>query len=121
MPPTPEPYNPLANTSWVVTRFEGFGVPMGDSLPTISFTADGWTDIFGGCNTFQGTYTVNGNQIAIIVGPGTSMFCSEDVMAQEMSYISLLTRAALYEMPGGELILRDAGGMELLRFARRDR
>jgi heat shock protein HslJ len=120
VPPTATsvPSSPLANTSWVVTRFEGFGVPIGNP-PTIGFTADNRAEIFGGCNSFQATYSTNGNQIAILVGVGTTMLCGENVDQQETYYIQLLSRAAFYEMPGAELILRDAGGMELLRFARR--
>ena len=113
------PSNPLADTSWVVSRFEGFGVPMGDPLPNITFTAGGQAQIFGGCNNYNGSYTVNGNQIAIVIGAGTSMMCDEDIMAQEQNYISLLSRASRFELPGSELILRDGGGAELLRFATR--
>jgi heat shock protein HslJ len=126
VPPTPvpptatpaPPSNPLVNTSWAVTRFEGFGVPIGQP-PTIAFMADGRADVFGGCNNYSSTYTVNGNQIAIIVGPGGMMACEEEVMAQEQNYISLLGRASMYELPDGQLVLRDGGGAELLRFARR--
>jgi|GEM_PF-415900 len=117
----PAPDNPLANTSWVAERFEGFGVPLPDARPTIAFSADGQADVFGGCNSFIGTYTVNGNQIAIVIGAGTGMACSDAVLAQEASYLSLLTRARVYELPSGQLVLRDSGGAELLRFSRRDR
>ena len=122
VPPTatPEPPgNPLADTSWVVSRFEGFGVPMGDPLPNVVFTAGMQAQIFGGCNNYNGSYTVNGNQIAIVIGAGTSMMCDEMIVEQEQTYINLLSRAARFELPGSELILRDAGGAELLRFVTR--
>ncbi len=126
VPPTavptepPAPTNPLANTAWAAARFEMSGMVM-EPKPTIAFTADGQAQISGGCNTFNGTYTVNGDQLAIVIGVGTSMACDEDTLAQEQNYINLLGRAARFELPDGQLVLRDAGGPELLRFARRDR
>jgi heat shock protein HslJ len=112
----PAPGNPLANTSWAVLRFENFGVPVGDAAPAIFFTGDGRTEIFGGCNTFSGAYSVYDSGITITVGPGTMMLCGDEIDQQESYYLQLLSRAALFELPPGELVLRDGSGWELLRF-----
>jgi heat shock protein HslJ len=102
-----------------VVRFENFGVPLAYAVPTLGLTGDGRAEIFGGCNTYNGTYAVNGNGITIVVGPGTMMLCDEDVNAQESTYIRLLSQAAVYELPAGQLVLRNGAGAELLRFNHR--
>ena len=64
------------------------------------------------CNTFRGTYTVDGNQIKIDLPISTRMACPDD--AQEAAYVQDLTAVQSYLMSDGNLVMElpfDSGGM----------
>lgn len=114
------PQNPLANSNWSVARFGGFGVPLPGTSLTASFGGTGTFNANGGCNSYGGTYTINGNNIQIGPLAGTQIACGDDIDQQEALYVTSLQAASRYELRDGGtfLVLFDAGGVELLSFNR---
>ena len=73
---------------------------------------DGSASTTTDCNTFRGTYTVDGNQIKIDLPISTRMACPDG--SQEAAYIKSLTSVQSYLMSDGNLVLElpfDSGGM----------
>lgn len=112
------PANPLAGQSYNVIGINN-NPTIANSVITASFGADGKINGSGGCNTYSASYTVNGSQISIGDVVSSQIMCSEPpgVMEQEALYFSTL-RAAVSFTPLNEtmMIMRNAGGQEILRF-----
>lgn len=93
--------NPLADTSWQMTDYADPNVTTGMSTvllaatPTAIFGADGTISGSGGCNSYSGTYQVDGDALTI-PGPLTTtmMMCDEAVMAQETVFLTNLQAVA---------------------------
>jgi len=108
--------DPLANTSWTLA-FMNVTQP---TIPGVAITAifDDAGGLGGnaGCNTYNGPYTVTGNQLA--AGPliAGRVSCAEDVNAQEQAYLTALQSAATFTINGGQLVIYDASGTEALRY-----
>jgi heat shock protein HslJ len=112
------PGNPLANTRWVLSSF-GESQPIIGNPPTIAFGNGNFVDGFGGCNTFWGNYSVfEGGGLAISVATQSLVACDAAVTAQETRYMQALQNTSSYEISQDNLILRDTGGVETLRFLR---
>ncbi len=77
---------------------------------TAIFSADGKLSGNAGCNTFNGTYTTDGDKITIGPLATTRMACEQAVMDQETAYLNALANAATYSLGKGTLELRDASG-----------
>jgi heat shock protein HslJ len=112
------PVNPLANTSWSVGRLNGFGVPIPGTNMTASFGGTGTINVNGGCNTYSGTYSVNGSNITISALIGTQIFCADDISQQETQYLAALQSAVRYELRSGNSILAlfNGAGAEVVNF-----
>ena len=113
---TVNPGNPLAGTGWSLNSFEPGRVPLPGTTITLAFDDSGAVSGNSGCNSYSGNYTVNGTSLSI--GPliSTQMACEPDVMDQEQLYLSALQGAASFDLPGGQLVIFDAGGQEILRY-----
>lgn len=123
----------LANTSWNVVLYQ---LPVGgmtnlwpDTEITVSFSDDGSFFGFSGCNTYDGTYTVEGPYYEekdpfdehlrgqqLVLGPmsWTEIACTEPrlVMEQEAEYLEAIASAAnWYITDDGNLILQAADGL----------
>jgi heat shock protein HslJ len=68
-----------------------------------------------GCNTFNGTYTIDGH--AITFGPlaTTRMACADDVMAIEDAYLAALDGASSWSIGEDGLLVLD--GTTMLTFS----
>ena len=106
----------LSGTSWEVIGYNNgkqavTSVLAGTAL-TAEFGMDGTLSGNSGCNTYSGSYTVNGNQITIGPLASTRMACGEPagVMEQESQYLAALQSAATYKIEGNGLELRTADG-----------
>ena len=110
------PGNPLANTSWTLSSFAPGRVPLPNTSITLAFDGAGAVSGNSGCNSYSGAYTINGTSLSI--GPliSTQMACEQDVMDQEQLYLASLQGAASFDLPGGQLVIFDAGGQEILRY-----
>lgn len=116
------PQNPLANTSWNLIGLNNEGLIFG-SIITITFTDNGQVNGSGGCNTYQGRYTVNGTSISISDISQTQQLCAEPagIMEQEAAYFRALSAAFTFELPPEStnlLIIRDNRSIEILRYVR---
>jgi heat shock protein HslJ len=102
----------LSGTSWEATSYNNgkqavTGVLEGTTL-TADFGKDGNLSGNAGCNTYNGAYKVNGDQITIGPLASTMMACEEPagVMEQETQYLAALQSAATYQIEGNVLQLR---------------
>ena len=85
------------------------------SKTTAVFGSDWKLSGTGGCNQYSAGYTTTAsNGITITQPASTMMACENDLMQQETQYLSLLPKAAKYEISGDQLTLFDAAGTKLL-------
>lgn len=70
---------------------------------TILFNADDTADIKADCNNVGATYTVDGGNISITLGPSTLVACPPDSLDQQ--FLSSLENAAIYFSEEGDLFL----------------
>ena len=106
----------LAGTNWEVVGYNNgkqavVSVMLGTTI-TANFGADGNLTGNAGCNDYNGSYTVKGDQITIGPLASTRKFCNdpEGVMDQEARYLSALGTAATYRIDGNSLELRTKDG-----------
>lgn len=109
--------NPLANTSWVMASLYG-NPPVASATPMAFFYSDGRLSVNGGCNDFSGTYSTYGDQIYIGPMNGGRVSCGGEIDAQENSFKNALQSATTFKLEGGQLILKNSAGTEVLRFNR---
>ncbi len=112
------PGNPLANTNWSLQALNVNQFPVGGIVQTIYFSQASTTTGNGGCNQFNGPYTVSNQSLRIGPLGTTSMACEEAVAAQEQAYLTALQSTTFFELSGNQLIMRDGGGREVARFTR---
>jgi heat shock protein HslJ len=115
----------LSGTSWEVIGYNNgkqavTSVLAGSTL-TADFGKDGTLSGNSGCNTYNGPYTVSGNQIKIGPLATTRMACSEPagVMEQEAQYLAALETAATYQIEGVALELRTKDGALAADFSKK--
>jgi heat shock protein HslJ len=124
-PPSPVPGAgaDLPGTSWVLT---GYDDGSGTLLPVISgseitaaFDSDGRISGSAGCNSYGGSYVVNGSGITIGPLATTLMECTDPagVADQETAYLAALQSAASYRTSTDRLELAAASGAVVLVFA----
>jgi heat shock protein HslJ len=68
---------------------------------TITFNADGTFAGKADCNQIAGTYTADGSNLALVLGPSTLAFCGE--ASQDATYLDYLGRIATYTIAGDQL------------------
>ena len=78
---------------------------------------DGTTAIFGGCNSFFGSYELDGESLSFDDNfTSTLVECDPQVMEDESAYISALGDVATYAVQDSILNLFDDGGGQVLSF-----
>lgn len=100
----------LTETRWVATGInDGSGVASvtGDEVTAI-FGGGGSVAGNGGCNTYDGPYTVDGTAIAIGPLVATRMACP--VLDQETAFFAALEASTTFAISGDALELRDDEG-----------
>jgi len=110
------PQNPLANTNWKLQAIEGTGVVPLDVSITAYFGADGSLTGSGGCNSYTTSYVANNQVITIQLPVATGTLCGDPADSLEQTYLGLLPQAANFEIDGGQLIILNNGGQEILRY-----
>lgn len=83
---------------------------LADTQPTATFTSDGRVSGSGGCNTFDGSYELEGASIKMGPFATTRMSCPQPIMDQEQAYLTALENSVQLEFVDGRLQLRDANG-----------
>jgi heat shock protein HslJ len=105
----------LAGTAWQwlsLTKPAGLTAVNDPSRYTIAFNADGTANIKADCNNVGATYTLEGSNINISLGPTTLAACPEDSLDQQ--FLADLENARIYFFEGGDLfmdLMADAGTM----------
>jgi len=85
--------------------------------PASMSLADGTAAIFGGCNSFFGSYTLDGQSLTFDDNlTSTLVECEPEVMEQERAYIAALGDVASYAVQDDVLDLLDDGGGQVLSF-----
>lgn len=97
----------LAGTSWTLTDLDGG--PVTGTAPTLAFTEFEVSGT-GGCNTFNGSYTTDGDSISFGPIGSTMMACEDPALPQETDYFAALDGATSATVDGDTLtITGDAG------------
>ena len=111
--------NSLDNSHWRLVSFGGLGSeeqPVEGSMITL-ILADGQAGGYGGCNSYGGTYQVEGDSITFDEMVRTERACEDDrITEQENSYFQAMESVARFERTDNLLVLSDADGNGLLVF-----
>ena len=115
----------LAGTNWEAIGYNNgkqavVSVMLGTTI-TASFGTDGNLTGNAGCNNYNGTYTVNGNQITIGPLASTRKMCNDPagIMDQETQYLAALGTAATYQIEGTALELRTKDGALVANYSKK--
>ncbi len=106
----------LTDSEWILTSLEG-QLLIVEAPITAAFTDEGQVAGTAGCNTYSGSYEVDGDAIMFGLMATTLMACIQPVTEQEASYLAVLDRTQTFAVDNGILTLYGAGGQELAVFA----
>ena len=105
--------NPLEG-EWLVTGYnngkEAVTSPMAGTELTATFTPDGQVSGNAGCNTYNGPYKLDGTSLTVGPLATTMKACEQEVMDQEMQFLTALQTPTTVEPSGATVTLRDASG-----------
>ena len=111
---------PLSGTNWQVQSYNnGRGAvttPLQDSEMTAVFASDGTISGSSGCNSFTGSYSVDGSSLSIGSVTATQQTCSDPVMEQEQAYLTALQASTKYSQTADRLTLRNDDGATQVDF-----
>jgi len=105
-----EPATLLQGKEWVVEDIDRGGI-IDRSRVTLNFDAQG--RVFGrsGCNTYNGRYTLTGENLTVASPVTTLKACAESLMQQERRFLEILGDVQRFEFSEiGALILHAANG-----------
>ncbi|HEX5810063.1 MAG TPA: META domain-containing protein [Anaerolineales bacterium] len=109
----------LENTHWSLVSFGAPGAeqPLVEGSTITLMLAGGQAGGSGGCNSYGGTYQVDGNSITFSEITRTEMACLEEgVTEQEQRYFEALETASEYRVEGDQLHITYDGGNGLMIF-----
>ena len=96
---------PVGKT-WTVNSFDATDLsPDSRTKPTIHFEEAGKLSGNTGCNTYNGSYSINSGNLQLDPGMMTKMFCEGGV---ENKFIQAMKKTNRYEIKGDKLLLFDA-------------
>ena len=108
----------LVGTHWWVEDIDGGGV-IDRARTTVGFFEDGRAGGSGGCNRWNGSFTLEGDRISFGPAAVTRRMCVPALMDQEQKFLEALGRVQRVEIaPTGLLHLQDAAGETVLRASR---
>lgn len=100
------PDSELEGTLWTVTgTVQGDGTQSLDTEPATLRLVDGTAEVFAGCNTGSGSYTIEGDEITFGPIGLTKMACDETAMLLESVVTKVLTGTVGYDIEGTKLTL----------------
>ncbi len=105
----------LAGSEWMVTRYntglQSVSSIVGGVELTVAFGEEGTVSGSAGCNSFTGSFAVDGSSVEIGPLAATAKMCiDEAVMEQEGRFLAALNAATTYTILGSQLELRDDAG-----------
>jgi heat shock protein HslJ len=111
----------LTGREWTMTFYNngkgGFQSAAIGSTVTATFSEDGQVTGTGGCNSYSGSFTVEGNAISFGGMAATEMACMQDgIMAQESAYFQALGNAQRYRIEGDRLTFYGAGTTRMVEY-----
>ncbi len=99
----------LAGTAWTVTSVGGSFVDA-TNPPTMAFGADGTLSGTTGCNQYNGSYTVDGNDLTVGTLSMTMMLCEGQIGDGEALFSPAIQGATTWAIDAsGNLLLSGAG------------
>jgi ABC-type amino acid transport substrate-binding protein/heat shock protein HslJ len=110
------PQNLLANTSWRLLAMQGPGDVPSEVSITANFGAEGGLNGSGGCNSYKTSYIADGQVLTIYPPEAAGTLCGDPVDSLEQAYLGLLPQAANFDLSGGQLVVLNNGGQEILRY-----
>ena len=119
----PQAVAELTGTIWYMETYhdsQGNLVPfLSGSVITAKFGQDGTLSGSSGCNTYSGSYQLDGDQLQIGPLASTMMACLEPagLMDQETAYLQVLSTAASFRLADGKLELLDDAGQVILVYS----
>jgi len=103
-PPETLPVTELPGTSWVLTEMGGTA-DFANIVPTLEFGGDGTVSGFAGCNTFTGTYTVDGASVTFGPLASTKIGCEPPASTVETGYLGAFSGVTGWTLVDGRLVL----------------
>lgn len=103
-PPSDAVVSDLAGTGWLLQELGG--ITLVDVEPTLAFGGDGTVSGSSGCNTFNGTYDLDG--AALSFGPlaTTKRACADPTMFVESAFLAAMAGVTGWSVDGaGRLVL----------------
>ncbi|MFN2159893.1 MAG: META domain-containing protein [Anaerolineales bacterium] len=91
----------LANTPWALVGYGDAANPTvveDGTLVTVFFGPDGTVSGSGGCNNYNSTYQMEGNNLTIASPIASTMMACEKGMEQEQTYLAALQTAQSYQV-----------------------
>jgi heat shock protein HslJ len=101
----------LVGTAWALGDLPG--QVLTDVRPTIAFSGDGTVTGSGGCNDFNGTYTVDGSNLTFGPLASTKKACGDAVNTLETAYLAALQATTAYEITSDSKLKLTAGATTL--------
>ncbi len=109
------PVDLLAVGEWIVEDIAGKGI-IDNALVSMSFAQDGSVSGSGGCNRFNGGFSLTGEGLSFGPAATTMMACPEALMNMEQSFFQTLAGVIRFDIAEtGALILYDAAGSAVIR------
>ena len=106
----------IEDIKWILASYGDPANPtevLPDNIPTARFDSE-IKEIrgSGGCNTYFGTYEVDGKDLTM-TGPFavTEMWCGDEIGAQESEFLDILLSADRYDIEGDILTLYSGGNI----------
>ena len=84
------------------------------------FSPDGSVSGSSGCNTYNGRYSVSGDNLTISGVSTTQLACDQPIMDQEFAYVNALQSAAFWSLEQ-EFTIINSGNVAVLSYIARDR
>ena len=108
---------PLEGTEWVLTTVinddAATSLIAGTSITML--LEDGTISGSAGCNTYNSSYTLEGNTLTIAPEIATTrMACADDIMSQEAAFLEVLGEVTGYEREGRTLTFTTDDGRALI-------
>lgn len=103
---------PLAGPTWKLIGFQMDDImasPLSDTALTVVF-GEGSVGGSGGCNSYGGNLSVDGDKLTVSAVFATAMSCGDEIDAQEARFLAALQAAESYTIEDGRLVIRYTGG-----------
>jgi heat shock protein HslJ len=83
----------------------------------LNFESEGQVSGNGGCNSFAGSYEVQGSQLVFTDIVSTLVACADEALtAQEQQYVGALQTAGEFEVTGDQLTINYDNNQGVLNF-----